>query len=179
MIKFGIMVRVRRFLVILFVLPLLATPSHAWLLENGTDDFGSNWLVASTYYNQETKEKFSDGLIERQDLNYSAFGIRCMDSQLLVAYSTYVDGFRNSFLRKSTVEVRFDDGKIEKWRVSLSPGDRTFLFFTESNKFLVKLKKSKQLAIRATLARGTRVSSLFKVNGVRKLSSEFRKLLFI
>ncbi len=146
------------------------TNSHAWEVIPGEDGFGTKRVLALTYFDQDSNLQSPEA--EPESENFAALALRCMESKSDVLFAAYNLGKPLKWIKQSTVDVKFNDGKIEKWRISFPP-DKTGIFFTDSKKFLQRLIKSKQIAIRGN-GYTKRISANFDVTNIDQVRVELK-----
>lgn len=167
---------IRRFvlgglLVFGMTLPLNANV-NAWEIAPGEDGFGTKRVLALTYFDQDTNLQSPDA--EPESENFAALGLRCMESKMDVLFASYNSDKPLKWIKQSSVDVRFNNGKVEKWKITFPP-DKSGVFFTDSKKFLQRLTKSKQVAIRGN-GYTKRISANFDVTNIDQVRVEFRSL---
>ena len=158
-------------LVIGLTLPF-STSLQAWEMVPGEDGFGTKRILALTYFDQDANQQSPEA--EPESENFAALALRCMESKSDVLFASYNSDKPIKWIKQSTVDVRFNNGKIEKWKITFPP-DKTGIFFTDSKKFLQRLIKSKQVAIRGN-GYTKRISANFDVTNIDQVRAEFKSL---
>ena len=158
-------------LVIGLTLPF-STSLQAWEMVPGEDGFGTKRILALTYFDQDANQQSPEA--EPESENFAALALRCMESNSDVLFASYNSDKPLKWIKQSTVDVRFNNGKIEKWKITFPP-DKTGIFFTDSKKFLQRLIKSKQVAIRGN-GYTKRISANFDVTNIDQVRAEFKSL---
>jgi hypothetical protein len=152
------------------ILSTLPTPSSAWEVTNSEDGFGTKRVLALTYYDQDLQIQYPDE--EPTSSRFAALALRCMESKLDVVFASYLDGVPVKWIKQSTVEVKFDNGKIEKWKISFPP-DKSGIFFTDSKKLVSRLLRSETIAIRGSGLK-SRITANFDVSNLAETKNDFR-----
>jgi hypothetical protein len=145
---------------------------HAWEIIPGEDGFGTKRVLAITYFDQDTNVQSPDG--EPDSENFAALGLRCMESKVEVLFAAYTSDKPLKWIKQSTVDVKFNNGKVEKWRVTFVP-DKSGLFITDNKKFLQRLIKSNQIAIRGN-GYSKRISANFDVTNIDEVRTAFKTI---
>lgn len=145
---------------------------HAWEVVPGEDGFGTKRILALTYFDQD--ENLQSPEVEPESENFAALALRCMESKSDVLFASYNSDKPLKWIKQSTVDVRFNNGKIEKWKITFPP-DKTGIFFTDSKKFVQRLIKSKQVAIRGN-GYTKRITASFDVTNIDQVRVEFKSL---
>lgn len=148
-----------------------STSAYAWEISSGEDGFGTKRILALTYYDQDLQAQSPDE--EPVSSRFAALGLRCMESKLDVVFASYLDGEPVKWIKQSSVEVKFDNGKIEKWRITFPP-DKSGIFFTDSAKLVSRLLRAETIAIRGNGLK-SRIAANFDVSNLAELRSDFRK----
>ena len=146
--------------------------AYAWDIFPGEDGFGTKRVLAITYFDQDSNLQSSDA--EPETENFAALALRCMDSKIDILFASYTSDKPIKWIKQSTVEVKFDNGKVEKWRVTFVP-DKTGLFFTDNKKMLQRILKSKQIAIRGN-GYTKRISGNFDITNIGPVRTEFKTI---
>jgi hypothetical protein len=97
-----------------------------------------------------------------------------MDSKIEIIFASYALGKPLKWVKQSTVEVKFDNGKIEKWSIDFPP-DKTGIFIKDSKKMLQRILKSKQIAIRGN-GYTKKISGNFDISNIVPVRTEFKKI---
>jgi hypothetical protein len=159
------------FIVFVLTVPFNAT-LHAWEIIPGEDGFGTKRVLAITYFDQDTNVQSPDG--EPDTENFAALGLRCMESKIEVLFAAYTSDKPLKWIKQSTVDVKFNNGKVEKWRVTFVP-DKSGLFITDGKKFIQRLIKSNQIAIRGN-GYTKRISANFDVTDIAEVRTAFKTI---
>jgi hypothetical protein len=150
----------------------LIDSSHAWEIFPGEDGFGTKRVLAISYFDQDSNLQSSDS--EPETENFAALALRCMESKIDILFASYTSDKPIKWIKQSTVDVKFDNGKVEKWRVTFVP-DKTGLFFTDNKKMLQRILKSKQIAIRGN-GYTKKISGNFDITNVGIVRTEFKTI---
>ena len=166
----------RKKIIVGFAVFALATFSNekavAWEVVPGEDGFGTKRVLALTYFDQDANLRSAE--VEPDSENFAAFALRCMESKTDVLFASYASDKPLKWIKQSTVDVKFNNGKVEKWRITFAP-DKTGIFFTDSKKFIQRLVKSKQVAIRGN-GYTKRISANFDVTNIEIVRAEFKTI---
>jgi hypothetical protein len=146
--------------------------SYAWEIRPSVDGFGTKRVLASTYYDEVLVGQSPD--TEPGSERYAALSLRCMDSKIEIIFASYALGKPLKWVKQSTVEVKFDSGKIEKWSIDFPP-DKTGIFIKDSTKMLQRILKSKQIAIRGN-GYTKKISGNFDISNIVPVRTEFKKI---
>ena len=145
---------------------------HAWEIIPGEDGFGTKRVLAITYFDQDSNIQSPDA--EPDSLSYAALGLRCMESTAEVLFASYTSDKPLKWIKQSTVDVKFNNGKVEKWRITFAP-DKTGVFINDGKKFIQRLIKSRQVAIRGN-GFTKRISANFDVTNIDAVRNEFKTI---
>lgn len=151
---------------------IFSTSANAWEISSGEDGFGTKRILALTYYDQDLQEQSPDE--EPDSSRFAALGLRCMESRLDVVFASYLDGEPVKWIQQASVEVKIDNGKIEKWRITFPP-DKSGVFFTDSAKLVSRLLRAETIAIRGNGLK-SRITANFDVSNLAEVRSDFRKI---
>jgi hypothetical protein len=146
--------------------------AYAWEILPSEDGFGTKRVLASTYYDEDSNLQSPD--VEPNSERYGALALRCMDSQTEIIFAAYAFGKPLKWVKQSTVDVKFDNGKVEKWKITFPP-DKTGIFFIDTKKMLQRILKSKQIAIRGS-GYTKRISGNFDITNIGPVRTEFKKI---
>ncbi len=164
--------RIIAYLTVFILVMLLNEKAFAWELVPGEDGFGTKRVLALTYFDQDANLQSAD--IEPESDNFAALALRCMESKSEVLFASYTSDKPLKWIKQSTVDVKFNNGKVEKWRITFAP-DKTGIFFTDSKKLIQKLVISKQIAIRGN-GYTKRISANFDVRNIDLVRAEFNSI---
>ncbi len=168
--------RKREIIIASMTIILFSTLTHekafAWEVVPGEDGFGTKRVLALTYFDQDANLQSAE--VEPDSENFAAFALRCMESKTDVLFASYTSDKPLKWIKQSTVDIKFNNGKVEKWQITFAP-DKTGIFFTDSKKFIQRLVKSKQVAIRGN-GYTKRISANFDVTNIDVVRAEFKTI---
>jgi hypothetical protein len=145
---------------------------YAWEIIPGEDGFGTKRVLAITYFDQDANLQSPDSVPE--SISYAALGLRCLESKVEVLFASYTSEKPLKWIKQSTVDVKFNNGKVEKWRVTFVP-DKTGLFVTDGKKFIERMIKSSQIAIQGN-GYTKKISANFDVKNLGQVRTDFKTI---
>ena len=148
----------------------LSNAAQAWLLEEIKDDFGVNTLVLSTFFDQVDRVTIPNEAPTSS--RYAALGIRCQESESLIAIAFSRSNSWVKLFKKKSVDLRFDNGTVISWPATIN-GD--FIYLSKYSELIKRIKIAKNIAVRATDSNGKYLTANFDVSRLTTFSTTFRK----
>jgi len=152
------------------------SPSRAWYVSSKTDDFGSKYVTINSYFVSGLGQFDDLGQISGQDdAILVALTVRCRDRKLEV-YSSYLHTVTEDKVlddSQTSVQVKFNGGKIKNWPVSSTASG---VFYENPKVFLKTLLSSSSFAVRAQGNTGIGIAANYKLSGLASYKSTLKSV---